>query len=91
LVERGFRSINLQKSPFYLMAYLVAGYLVAMPLNSGTLDFICSPDIVLTVLLFFVLHFINTKRFGLGGVSKSQSQSITNLDANQPVVPQSGS
>ncbi len=65
LVERAFRWIDLRKSPFYLMAYIVAGFLVAMPLNTGSLDFTCSFEIVLAVALFFLLHFLNTGHFRL--------------------------
>ncbi len=82
-VERGFRSIDLPRSPFYLMSYLVAGYLVAMPLNSGTLDYTCSPEIVLTVLLFFLLHSINLRRPGL-------RESNSGRPANRNIARQGG-
>lgn len=61
LVERGFKSIDLPKSPFYLMVYLIVGYIVALPFNSGSLDFIFSVDIVLAGLLILLLHFTNAR------------------------------
>jgi hypothetical protein len=67
-VERAFRNIDVRRSPFYLIAYLVVGFIVAMPLNSGTLDYVCSPEIVLTVVLFAFLHFLNTRRLGLTAI-----------------------
>jgi hypothetical protein len=41
------------------MGYLVFGFIVALPFNSGFLDFVFSPDIVLTVALLLLLHFVN--------------------------------
>lgn len=90
-LERNFRTMNLTKSPFYLMAYLVAGYLVAMPLNTGTLDYLCSPEIALTVLIFFLLHFINTKRLSLGTPTTQDRPGLVNSGTADPKVARQSS
>ena len=85
LVERSFRRIGLRSSPFYLMAYLVAGFLATMPLNTGTLDYVFSPDIVLTVLLFLLLHFLNTGRLTLREIHQNR-QTVRRSAASIPGI-----
>ncbi len=60
-VDRRFDSIDLPKSPFYLMVYLIVGYVVAMPLVNGSLDFVFSIDLFYAVILVSMLHFTNSK------------------------------
>jgi hypothetical protein len=54
-IERLFGRLDLKRSPAHLLAYVVLGYLVALPLNSGSLDFVFSIDVAATVLLLLVL------------------------------------
>jgi hypothetical protein len=61
LVNRGFKTINLPKSPFYLMVYLVIGYILALPFNSGSLDFVFSVDMFYAGVLILLLHVANSK------------------------------
>jgi hypothetical protein len=56
LVERVFRRVDLRASPAYLMGYILFGYIVALPLNSGTLDFVFGIDIAATVFVLLVLN-----------------------------------